>query len=54
MQLVESVENLFEHHAVIQNIIEEEAEAFFLGQADLDRAAEKIQNRVALYLQESQ
>ncbi len=54
VQLVESVENLFEHHTVIQNIIEEEAEAFFLGQADLDRAAEKIQNRVALYLQESQ
>ena len=40
-------------HPVIQNIINEEAEGYFSGQVDLDRTAEKIQNRVNLYLQES-
>ena len=33
-------------------IIDEEAEGYFSGQTDLDRTAEKIQNRVQLYLDE--
>ena len=40
-------------HPLIQNIINEEAEAYFSGQVDLDRTVEKIQNRVSLLLQES-
>lgn len=50
--LVESVENRYEQHPEIQNIINEEADMFFHGQADLDRTAEKIQRRVSLLLQE--
>lgn len=50
--LIESTANRFESHAEIQNIIDEEAEGYFSGQTDLDRTAEKIQNRVQLYLDE--
>lgn len=51
--LVEDARNRFEPHSAIQRIINEEAEAYFSGQVDLDRTAEKIQNRVTLLLQES-
>lgn len=51
-RLVESAENKFEPHSAIQAIINEEAEAYFSGQIDLDKTAEKIQNRVSLLLQE--
>lgn len=51
--LIESVGNRAEYHAVIQNIINEEAQGYFNGQVDLDKTVEKIQNRVALFLQES-
>lgn len=53
MGLVEGVENSFEPHVMIQNIINEEAEGYFSGQVDLDKTAEKIQNRASLLLQES-
>ena len=53
VQLVESACNRAEPHWAIQNIINEEAAAYFAGQADLDRTVEKIQNRVSLLLQES-
>ncbi|MCI9143148.1 MAG: extracellular solute-binding protein [Lachnospiraceae bacterium] len=52
-ELIERGGGRFEMHPVIQNIINEEAEGYFSGQVDLDRTAEKIQNRVNLYLQES-
>lgn len=52
-ELVESVQNRFEMHPVIQNIIDEEAQGYFSGQVDLDRTVDKIQNRVSLLLQES-
>lgn len=52
--LVESVENKFEPHSTIQNIINEEAAIYFSGQVDLDKTVEKIQNRVVLLLQEAQ
>ena len=42
-----------EYHVTIQNIINEEAQGYFSGQVDLDKTVEKIQNRVALFLQES-
>ena len=51
-KLVDSAENRFEPHSEIQSIINEEAEAYFTGQVDLDRTVEKIQNRVTLLLQE--
>ena len=53
VQLVESAENRFKPHWAIQSIINEEAAAYFSGQVDLDRTAEKIQNRVTVLLQES-
>ena len=53
LELVGRVENRFESHPVIQKIIDEEAEAYFSGQVNLDRTVEKIQNRVSLFLQES-
>ena len=53
VRLVESVENRFEINAVIWNIIQEESEAYFAGQADLEATAQRIQNRVTLFLQES-
>ena len=52
VQLVENAANRDEPHWTIQNIINEEASAYFSGQVDLDRTAEKIQNRVTLLLQE--
>ena len=53
LRLVESAENRFELHPVLQNIINEEAEGYFSGQVDLDSTVDKIQNRVSLLLQES-
>lgn len=53
-RLVEGAENRFETHWDIQKIINEEAEGYFSGQIDLDKTAEKIQNRVSLVLQENQ
>lgn len=50
---MEGTQNRFEPHWVIQNIINEEAEGYFSGQVDLDKTAEKIQNRVTLLLEES-
>lgn len=52
-ELVEQADQRFELHPAVQSIINEEAEAYFAGQVDLDRTAEKIQNRVSLLLQES-
>lgn len=52
-ELVESADNRFEPHPAIQTIINEEAEGYFSGQIDLEKTAEKIQNRVTLLLQES-
>lgn len=53
IRLIEGVEYRFSMHLEIQNIINEEAEAYFVGQADLERTAEIIQNRVGLLLQET-
>ncbi len=51
-RLVEGAENRFEPHWAIQAIINEEAEGYFTGQIDINKTAEKIQNRVSLLLQE--
>ena len=53
IELVEGVDGRVELHLPIQNIINEEAEAYFAGQVDLDKTVEKIQNRISLLLQES-
>lgn len=52
VRLVEGAKNKLGYHGDIQNIIDEEAAAYFSGQVDLDKTAEKIQNRVALLLKE--
>lgn len=51
--LVESAENRVRYYVTIQNIINEEAQGYFTGQVDLENTVKKIQNRVALFLQES-
>ncbi len=53
-RLVESAGTRCEWNSTIQAIINEEAEGYFSGQIDLDKTAEKIQNRVSLLLQEGQ
>lgn len=52
--LAEGAQSRASVHPMIQNIINEEAEAYFAGQADVDRTAQLIQNRVTLLLQEAQ
>ena len=51
-ELVEKASGKYEYHNEIQNIIEEEAEAYFQGQKSAEEAAAIIQNRVQLYLDE--
>lgn len=51
--LVDQVENRLKYHRGIEKIINEEAQGYLSGQVDLDRTAEKIQNRVSILLQES-
>ena len=52
VELVEGASSRIERHPDIQNIINEEAAAYFSGQVDLDRTAEVIQNRVTVVLEE--
>lgn len=52
VELVEGASSRIERHPDIQNIINEEAAAYFSGQVGLDRTAEVIQNRVKVVLEE--
>lgn len=52
VKLVEGAGSRIRIHSAIQNIINEEAAAYFSGQIDLDRTAEVIQNRVTVVLEE--
>ena len=52
-KLIDSAENKFEYNTEILGIIDEETEAYFVGQKDLDSVTDVIQNRVQLYLQEN-
>ncbi len=52
-KLIDSAENKFEYNTEILGIIDEETEAYFAGQKDLDSVTDVIQNRVRLYLQEN-
>ena len=52
VKLVEGASNKVKIHSAIQNIINEEAAAYFSGQVGLDRTAEVIQNRVTVVLEE--
>ena len=56
---VDAVKNLvrragskFKYHPELQQIIDEEADAYFSGQRSLSEVTELIQNRAGLYLQE--
>lgn len=51
-ELIERADCKFQFHPEIQNIISEEAEAYFTGQKSLEEVAALIQNRVSLYLKE--
>lgn len=50
--LVESAQNRYNYHTVLQNIIDEEAESYFAGQKSVDDVAKIIQSKASLYLQE--
>lgn len=51
-ELIEMADRKFQFHPEIQNIISEEAEAYFAGQKSLEEVTALIQNRVSLYLEE--
>ena len=51
-ELIKKIDCKFQYHPEIQNIINEEAEAYFTGQKSIGKVTELIQNRVSLYLQE--
>lgn len=51
-ELIERADCKFQYHPEIQNIISEEAEAYFTGQKSLEEVTALIQNRVSLYLEE--
>ncbi len=52
-ELVEGAEGKFQYYNEIQNIIDEEAEAYFQNQKTLEEVTRIIQNRVQLYLNET-
>lgn len=51
-ELIEMADRKFQFHPEIQNIISEEAEAYFAGQKSLEEVTALIQNKVSLYLEE--
>lgn len=51
-ELIERADCKYQYHLEIQNIINEEAEAYFTGQKSLEEVTALIQNRVSLYLEE--
>lgn len=51
-QMVENTTQKMQRYAEIQNIIDEEAQAYFLEQKSLEETATIIQSRVTLYLEE--
>jgi ABC-type glycerol-3-phosphate transport system substrate-binding protein len=52
-EVVNNISVKFQYHTEIQNIIEEEAAAYFSNQKKIEEVCEIIQNRVQLYLSES-
>jgi ABC-type glycerol-3-phosphate transport system substrate-binding protein len=52
-EVVNNISEKFQYHTEIQNIIEEEAAAYFSNQKEIEEVCEIIQNRVQLYLSES-
>ena len=48
-----SIDTMYEVETDIQNIISEEASAFFSGQKTAEEVAEIIQNRVNVYINEN-
>lgn len=53
VSFIESVNQKVYSNTEIQNIVQEEAEAFFSGQKSVDEVAALIQNRVQLYVNEN-
>lgn len=53
VSFIESVDKKMYYNTEIQNIVTEEAEAFFSGQKSVDDVAALIQNRVQLYVNEN-
>ena len=54
MDLIHSASQASNYTAMIQTIVMEEAQAYFVGDADIDDTVHKIQNRVDTYLAEQQ
>ncbi len=51
-KLIESADTRHQYNTQIQEIIDDEADAYFSGQSSLESTVERIQERVTLYLQE--
>lgn len=51
-ELIDNAYNKYEYDVSIMKIISEEAEAYLIGQRELEEVTEVIQNRVSLYLDE--
>lgn len=51
-KLVDSISDKYKRELVIQRIIDEEAEAYFQNQKDLDEVCKIIQNKVTTYINE--
>ena len=51
-KLIESADTHHQYNWGIQNIIDEEAQAYFDGECDVDTAIGRMENRITIYLQE--
>ena len=52
LALINGVTTRYKYNTDIQNIINEEAESYFLGQKDYESVAKIIQSRINIYLSE--
>lgn len=52
-QVISRIDGRYEYNDALMEIITEEIAPYFAGQKSVDEAAEVIQNRVQLYMNES-
>ena len=52
-QVISRIDGMYDENNILMEIILEEIEPYFAGQKSVDEAADIIQNRVQLYLNES-
>ena len=52
-QIISRIDGIYDENNILMQIILEEVDSYFAGQKSVDEAADIIQNRVQLYLNES-